>query len=160
MTDHTDDRTSEDSVTLFGQVIERIRRETTSLLVENLAHLEEIEAARRGHTTEEQLLTSRALYRLALRLKDLVAWTNALQAWSTGKASAPEERLQFRDRGLEKEALSVQGLSAKTQELSERGGDLYERAGFLEDILFESDEPPISLVDTDIDSDEMACAYH
>jgi hypothetical protein len=48
----------------------------------------------------------------------------------------------------------------KTQELCERGRDLYERAGFLEDTLFESDDSPIDGVDTDIDADEMACAYH
>lgn len=51
MTEHNDDRTDADPVTLFNRAIESIRCETTSLLVETLTHLEEIGTASPGHTS-------------------------------------------------------------------------------------------------------------
>ncbi len=129
----------DDAASLFELVTQRFRDDVFSLLDDYESYLEEADLPRIGAASEEQLLASREAHRIAIRLKDLVARTLSLHAWSSGEittvyAFSQANRLQYRDYGLEP---SAQGLPEQIRDLAERSAALYQRTCELEDLLLD-----------------------
>jgi hypothetical protein len=137
----------DNSASLFELVTERLRNDAFSLIFESQAYLKEANLPRFGDATEEELVSSRETYRLANRLKDIMARAISLHAWSIGKitteyALASENLLRFRDECLESRALSGRSLTTELCALSERSILLYERACRLENMLLDFYDMP------------------
>jgi hypothetical protein len=137
----------DNAVDFLKLVIESLRDETLALLSESSTYFEENALTCADRASEGQVLASREALRHAVRIKDLVAWTNFLHAWARGELPTTDilnekNRLQFRAPASQSPDLSDQTETAQIRDLSRRGADLYQRACHLEDMLLDAHDIP------------------